>query len=74
MAPTVPVTSTALLDTIRKFFNKGKHSVANSIQKSSKCTYSTRWFQFVKELFGTDPFMRTVLFQYKRETDSFHHT
>jgi hypothetical protein len=74
-----PATSIALLDTIRKFCNKGKQSVANSIQKSSQRTYSSgvrRWFQFVKE-FGTDPFMRTVpreFFQYKREADSFHHT
>jgi len=74
-----PATSIALLDTIRKFCNKGKQSVANSIQKSSQRTYSSgvrRWFQFVKE-FGTDPFMRTVpreFFQYKQEADSFHHT
>ncbi len=74
-----PATSIALLDTIRKFCNKGKQSVANSIQKSSQRTYSSgvrRWFQFVKE-FGTDSFMRTIpreFFQYKQEADSFHHT
>jgi hypothetical protein len=79
MAPMAPATSVALLDTIRKFCNQGKKSVANSIRKSSQRTYSTgvrRWFQFVKE-FGTDPFMRTVpreFFQYKQEEDSFHHT
>jgi len=73
------VTSITLLDTIRKFCNKGKESVANSIQKSSQRTYSTgvrRWFEFVQK-FGTDPFMRTVpreFFLYKREVDSFHHT
>ena len=70
--------SSVLLQTIRLLCNKGKDSIANSIQKSSRRTYSTgvrRWIQFV-QVFGTDTFMRKVpreFLQYQDEAGAFHH-
>ena len=74
----VPIAGNGRFELIRSLLQKAQESVGNGIQQSSKHTYGTgirRWMTFV-ELFGTDPFMRTISQEfslYQTGEDAFHH-
>ena len=75
----VPIAGNDRFELIRSLLQSAQESVGNGIQPSSKRTYGTgirRWMTFV-ELFGTDPFMRTIppeFYHYQTGVGAFHHT
>ena len=75
----MPIAGNGRFDLIRSLLQRAQESVGNGIQQSSKRTYGTgirRWMTFV-ELFGTDPFMRTIppeFSRYQTGEGAFHHT